>query len=223
MNEFDQINIRASVKRTTGFDLETIWHASFPYRGLPYPGQWFGSSISGLNGVKKSSVTGKGFDGKTATTAPIRSEDTKTNKGGDLYAKGENGRLIFCPVWINGELLPICTISVSSKKVIVETPLNGKRGSVKELIRTEDYVFNIRGVCFGYKREFPEAKIELLRKIYELSESVEMKCALSDIFMPKGQKVVVKSLSLPDSKISEHVRPFEMEVVSDETFDLEIE
>ena len=216
------VNIPYTVKKVTGFDLSTIWQMTFGYRGLPYPGTWLGSNIPGISGARKGSFAGGNFEGQPLTFSQEKSENKLSRLGAPLYVKGENGQLYFMPVWLNELLLPICTISVSSKKVIVETPLTGRRGTVKELIRCEDYQFRIQGICFGYNREFPEQQIQELKDLFEVTRSVKIKSAFTDIFIKEGY-VVVNDLNFPETKGVEHVRGFELSAVSDESFDLIIE
>jgi hypothetical protein len=191
------VNNINTIKKVTGFDLSTIWQMTFGYRGLPYPGY-------------------------SLTASQEKSENRLSRLGAPLYAKGENGQLFFMPVWINDILLPICTISGNSKKVIIETPLTGRRGTVKELIRCEDYQFRVQGICFGYNREFPEEKIQALKDLFEITRSIRIKSAFTDIFI-KDSYVVVNDISFPETKGVEHVRGFEMSLVSDESFELTLE
>lgn len=216
------VNLPYTIKKVTGFDLGTIWQMTFGYRGLPFPGTWIGSNIPGLSGARKGTYNGKNFEGLPLTLAQGKSEDKLSRLGSPLYAKGENGQLFFMPIWLNDQLLPICTISASSKKVIVETALTGRRGTVKELIRCEDYQFRIQGICFGYDRQFPEEKIQEMKDLFEITKSVKIKSAFTDIFIKEGY-VVVTDVNFPETKGVEHVRGFEMSVVSDESFDLVIE
>jgi hypothetical protein len=195
---------------------------TFGYRGLPYPGSWLGSNIPGLSGARKSSYAGGNFEGEPLTAFQDKDENKLSRLGAPLYARSENGQLFFMPVWLNEILLPICTISGSSKKVIVETPLTGRQGTVKELIRCEDYQFRVQGICFGYNRELPEEKIQELKDLFEVTRSVKIKSAFTDIFVREGY-VVVTDINFPECKGVEHVRGFELSLISDESFDLTIE
>lgn len=216
------VNIPYTIKQVTGFDLSTIWQMTFGYRGLPFPGTWLNSNIPGLSGTRKGSYEGKDFEGMPLNFAQEKDENKLSRLGAPLYAKGENGQLFFMPVWLNDQILPICTVSGGSRKVIVETPLTGRRGTVKELIRCEDYQFRIQGICFGYNREFPEEKIQALKDLFEITRSVKIKSAFTDIFIKDGY-VVVSDINFPETKGVEHVRGFEMTVTSDESFDLTID
>jgi hypothetical protein len=200
------VNNVYTIKKVTGFDLSTIWQMTFGYRGLPYPATWLETDIPGLSGARKGT----------------KSENKLSRLGAPLYARSENGQLFFMPVWLNDILLPICTISGNSKKVIVETPLTGRRGTVKELIRCEDYQFRVQGICFGYNREFPEEKIQELKDLFEITRSVRIKSAFTDIFIKDGY-VVVTDINFPDTKGVEHVKGFELSLVSDESFELTLE
>ncbi len=69
-----------------------------------------------------------------------------------LNHKGLMGIEFFMPVALNGYQLPLePIISISGKKTIIETPLTGntRRGTVKEIITTDDYEVKIRGIIIN--------------------------------------------------------------------------
>ena len=105
--------------------------------------------------------------------------------GSPYYGNGGLGIEYFMPVTLtyeeneplpegDGELtivkkyeLPYPVISITSKKVIVGTPMTGRRGTVKELVNCEDYEITIKGFIISKTNEFPESEVSALRSIYE--------------------------------------------------------
>jgi hypothetical protein len=121
--------------------------------------------------------------------------------------------------------LPHPVVSVSSRKLLVETPLTGRSGTVKECIAIHDFEITIKGFLIGGDGAFPERDITALRTIYELNETIGISCALTDIFLLRpGRKgsdqVVIKEMKLPQICGVKNVRPYELLLVSDEPFNL---
>lgn len=145
--------------------------------------------------------------------------------GAPYFSTDKLGREYYMPVLLGGVELPHPVISVHGRKNIVETPLVQRRGKVKELINTDDYVISIRGLIFNNTDEFPEKEVRDLKDLFELPESLVMESAITDIFLlqpdRKGyDKVVIKSFSFPEMRGIMNVRPYELELVSDEDFTL---
>ncbi len=121
--------------------------------------------------------------------------------------------------------LPHPVISVSSRKLIIETPLTERRGTVKELINTEDYDITIKGFIIGNDHEFPEKEVAKLRAIYEKNIPMSIKCPLTDIFLLRpdrsgSDQVVMREIKFPSVTGVKNVRPYELRMVSDEPFNL---
>jgi len=126
-------------------------------------------------------------------------------------------------------LLPYTVIKMSAKKTIIETPMVERQGSVKEQYSIDDYDISLKGFVIGYDKSgkypvWPEEELLMLKKIFELNESVKLDNALSNIFLGSEARVVIKSLDLPETEAGKkHVRPFSMTIVSDSIFTLELE
>jgi hypothetical protein len=211
-------NVSEKFTKATGFELSTIWQMTFGYTGLPFPARWINAKIPGLSGASKGSYDGEKDDKKKPIVVHDTKIDKRTKTGASLY-EIKNGHRFFSPVWLNNELLPICTISGGSQKEIVKTPMTGLKGSVKELIRTDDWVFNIKGLCFGYDREFPEEQIDMLVKMYNIKRNLVLENCFSNIIETK-MKVIITKLDFPEVKGTEHVRAFDMQLTKDEDFEL---
>jgi len=153
--------------------------------------------------------------------------------GSPYYGQDAVNREYYLPVTIayqdNERLtewnLPYPVISITSKKTIVETPLTQRRGTVKEIINTEDYLIVVKGFIVGAGNELPEQQISILRTIYESSKPISVKSALTDIFLLRPERsgsdeVVVKELKFPAIAGVKNVRPYELHLLSDEPFNL---
>jgi hypothetical protein len=121
--------------------------------------------------------------------------------------------------------LPNPVIAISSRKVVVETPMTERRGTVKELINIEDYEIVIKGFIIGEANEFPEAEVATLREVYEKNVALSIQCPLTDLFLLRpgrngSDKVVIKELRLPSITGVKNIRPYELYMVSDEAFSL---
>lgn len=146
-------------------------------------------------------------------------------KYGSYYAKDAQGRDVFMPLTLADLFLPYVWISVHSSKTIVETPLTERRGTVKELVTTNDYEFAVKGLLIGHDGRFPESDVEKLRQLFEQNLAVTCKCVLTDIYLlspdNKGQdKVVIYDHDLFDNKGVEHVRGFSFMMKADSIFEL---
>lgn len=130
----------------------------------------------------------------------------------------------FMPVYLKtsvGKLeLPIATLSIKGKKTIVETPLTGRRGSVKELISVDDYEISLHGVIVGADGNYPEDQIKQFSELYELNESITLISGLSDLVLKKDDRIVIKSIDYPEIGHVENAQIISMTAVTDSSIDL---
>lgn len=195
------------------YDIKDIL-SGLSYKGIPYPGLWFGME-------KKSGYRADGFELDNSQ----HELKTKSELGATLRKKDASGRWYFMPVVIEHKgkeyELPIAAVRITGKKKIVETDMVGRKGSVKELISIEDYEITVSGVIMD--KDFPEAGIAQLNELYNINESVGLKCALTDIFMEEDDKVVIKSIDFSEMKGTEHAQLYSMSLVTDRNFELIID
>ena len=155
--------------------------------------------------------------------APAKKE--LSNLGQRYYAEDLSGREFFLPVWINGQLIPFAVLGVTCKKTIVSTPMPERSGSVHELISIDDYSFTLKGLLVNESNEFPEQDIADIHNLFLVNASVSMRSALSDIFLSGefDHKVIIQDVNWPPSPGVEHVKAFEIKLVSDQIFELTID
>jgi hypothetical protein len=175
------------------FKIENLIPSSVFGRGLPFPGLPKG-------------------DGKTFPAAS------------GLNHFSPLGTRYYMPVGflINGSVLQLPwepSMSISVQKTIVETAMAGntRRGTIKELINTQDYVINLQGLCLDETRNgYPFLQVESIKKIFEYEGSIEIISALTDMLGIKN--VVIKSWSIPEQIGRPYSQPFTIDMISDEDF-----
>ena len=112
-------------------------------------------------------------------------------------------------------------ISMSLAKTIVETATVGKerKGTVKEYINTEDYVLNIRGVCFNpdYPDEYPTDQVQELQRLFEINDSVEV---VNNLFLELFgiKNLVLKNIEWNEMAGQQGLQVYTVNAVSDADF-----
>ena len=153
---------------------------------------------------------------------PAANERESSNLGSTLRKRDANGRWYFMPVVLvyKGKEyeMPNSLISVRGKKTIVSTPMVGRKGTVKELISIDDYEIRIQGVALD--TDWPDDQLAAIKEIYTVNESVQLKCALTDIFMDEEDMVVIKSIDIPEMKGIEHAQTYSLNLETDRSFEL---
>ena len=156
---------------------------------------------------------------------PAANERESSNLGSTLRKRDANGRWYVMPVVLvhKGKEyeMPNSLISIRGKKHIVSTPMVGRKGTVKELISMEDYEIRIQGVALG--TDWPDDQLADIKEIYAVNESVQLKCALTDIFMDEEDMVVIKSIDIPEMRGVEHAQTYSLDLETDRSFELIME
>lgn len=174
-----------------------------------------------LNTVFKNAF---GYQAPEAFNVPSAGTKQTTSKlGQPYYDTDEFGREYFLPVRLDGYLVPFAVMAITSKKTIVSTPLPERGGTVKELISIDDYVISIKGVLVDDDGNYPDEQITAVQAIFLKNASVELRSALSDIFLTGEHRVVIREIKWPAVAGIEHVKPFEIDCESDVIFTLEFE
>lgn len=162
-----------------------------------------------------------------------QSRITHSQLGQPYYAEDLFGREFFLPVYIEGILIPFAVIGMTWKKTIQSTAMPERGGSVNELISVDDYSFNIKGILLDDEMTFPETGVQFMHDLFKINQSVTLRSVLTDIVLsgqsnlkgddPYGHRVVIKEVKWPAVSGIEHAKPFELELMSDLIFDLELE
>lgn len=206
--------VAQTFKRVSQFSLGDMLLNVIGYKGVPYPG-----------GFLPDAPARYSKDGEFSYSGEQASEKTSSDFGSTLRKKDAQGRWYFMPVVLEHKgteyEIPNAVISIRGKKSIVETAMVGRKGTVKELISIDDYEIRIAGVCLDV--DFPDQQINELGELYNINESVTLKCALTDIFLDEEDKVVIKSIDFAEMKGCETAQVFTMELMTDRSFELILE
>ena len=180
-------------------------------------------SAATLNTLLGAKIGDPAFKPKYDGPAP--NERESSNLGSTLRKRDANGRWYFMPVVLvyKGKEyeMPNSLISIRGKKNIVSTPMVGRKGTVKELISMDDYEISIQGVALD--TDWPDDQLAAIKEIYSVNESVQLKCALTDIFMDDEDMVVIKSIDIPEMRGVEHAQTYSLELETDRSFELIME
>ena len=97
-----------------------------------------------------------------------------------------------------------------------------RAGSVIEVVHIEGYEINVKGLIINKTNEYPEALVTQLKDLFTTGNSINMRCAATDIWLQEmGFNVVVKSLSIPENRGVQNVVPYELSFINDSILDLE--
>ena len=201
----------------TNYDINMLYQAAFGFRGLPFPFMPVPQPVT------------KGQDFNTDNEIGKHSS-TKQYTDGLPYTHSAIGAPLYMPTGFNvsGSIVqlpnePIVTCSI--KKTIVETALAGntRKGTVKEIINTEDWKIKIQGLCIDMSKQgYPEDEVDSIQQLFSLNRSIELiHYVANNIFEIKN--VVITSLNWHTMKGKPFSQAYTMELVSDEDFLLTIE
>ncbi|RQO66853.1 hypothetical protein DBR40_21615 [Pedobacter sp. KBW01] len=132
-----------------------------------------------------------------------------------LSLKKQSGEIITLP---NEPL-----VSISLQKTIVETATvgEGRTGTVKEYICTEDFDIEIKGVCIGENGAYPTEDVKAVKDLFLVNEALEVHENLFfELFDIK--KIVLKSFKLDEMVGQEGVQKYSINAVSDIPFFAEL-
>lgn len=134
------------------------------------------------------------------------------------------GTPVILPITINELALPDNTIiSVTGRNKIIETDLNSKRGSFKELWAKEDYRVTLRGMVVqndGTENP-PDEQLRAIKQLLDEEAHLPIECDLTTLF--DISDVAIYDYKFPPVKGMPMVRAFELMLKSDSTYDLELD
>jgi hypothetical protein len=176
----------------------------------------------------KQQVYDTDFEQVEFNASPRASQDTATVfevSRNSLRQKLANGQEVYMPVAIGGYTLPNePTVSLRISKTIERTALAGNKtkGTVKEQISTSDWDIIIRGVVVNELNvlEYPEDQVKELYDVFKKDQSLIIESGITNLF--DIYRVVIVDFNLPEMIGSPHAQAYELTLVSDEDFDLEI-
>jgi phage protein U len=212
--------------QTFRFDIQSLYQQAFgTLRGKPYDaGQLNDTSPTKVEGYDISQRNTPGITNAVALNDEEGTEFVSVRNV--LRAKMLTGQEIFMPIELGGVLLPNePTLAVQMVTRIVKTSLTGsaRKGTVKELIGRDDDVLTIRGICFNEQstKVYPEDQVNAIRALVDRKESLTIVCALTNLF--GIYRVVIESANFPEMVGVQNAQAYELQCVSDEEFDLEVD
>ena len=191
------------------FNIETLLPATFGGRGIPFPGI---PPRIGENHVASA------FN--DLPDNPL--EWPELPEGLNQYSA--LGTRFYLPLGLKmeGQVYQLPwepSMTISMRKTIVKTQLAGntRRGSVKELINSDDVVMTVQGICFDHeKKGYPRDQVEMLQQLWAYNGSMEILSLLADIYEVK--KVIIEDHQLIPNTGKPYTQPFIMTLISDEDF-----
>lgn len=211
----------------TNYDINMLYQAAFGFRGLPFPFRPVPQPVEQAGefspGDPVAVAKAEGYDLQSET-------GTKQYTDGLPYTHSAIGAPLYMPTGFNvsGSIVqlpnePIVTCSI--KKTIVETALAGntRKGTVKEIINTQDWKIKIQGLCIDMSKQgYPEDEADSIQQLFSLNRSIELiHYVANNIFEIKN--VVITSLNWHTMKGKPFSQAYTMDLVSDEDFMLTIE
>lgn len=117
------------------------------------------------------------------------------------------------------DLVDAPLIDISRQKKIVESSIQGRKGSVKEKITTQDFKVRIRGLLVNHDGEDPPYdKMEALNDLIEVDESLEVESRLFELL--GIYNLVITGHDFPALEGVSNVQPFVLTCTSDEPLEL---
>jgi hypothetical protein len=135
-----------------------------------------------------------------------------TFKGGAYKARNANGDIenISFPTL---RLPEASTLAIEVQKSIIETPLNGGRGSFKEIVQIGEYEITIIGTLLAQNYEQANTEIQRINDLFKVNRSLNI---INDYLQSLGiNQVVLRAFSLPDLQGGEYQRSYQITCVSD--------
>lgn len=146
----------------------------------------------------------------------------RSQEGMSFYGTNHLGKKYFLPVSVGGIELPLPIMQITTRKKIVHTDMLNRAGSVKEVFGQGDYYITIQGICLqeDITEFFPENQLALLEKVNKPNTNQPINNVITAKFGIK--QVVVERLDIMPKKGFEGVVPYEMTLISDIPFSLQL-
>lgn len=129
---------------------------------------------------------------------------------GESYTDPVTGSNIVIPDYT----IYTCLIELSGDKNILKTPVQGRNGTVKDYIATNDWEINIKGGLFGLNGQRPKQDINTLKRaLWTANISLGVKAPIFDEW--DITNMVVESIRVPETMGGYSFQLFEIKAVSD--------
>ncbi len=150
------------------------------------------------------------------------------NLGSPYYATDAKGREYYMPVELGGVKLHHPVTRVSLRNRLIETTLTEVGGDAVEFIGAEAYQLRIRGLIIANDTTFPENEVTELKDLINRRQSLTIRSVMTDIFLittdRKGfNEVIIKDFDFPEMPGVKNVRAYELGLISNQPFSLEMD
>ncbi|MEO8589496.1 MAG: DUF6046 domain-containing protein [Flavobacteriales bacterium] len=182
------------------FNLNLLYAATFGYVGVPF------SKLSTNDEVMAADA----FD-------PVK------DFGSVAPDHGVYGTPIHFPCKLNDYKLPNePLISLSARKLIVMTPIDGNDGTFKELYSRGDMEVVIQGICVDEENpeSYPEDQVRAIRNIIEIAKHVKVANRLTSMW--NIEHLAIESYSFPAVPGQIGMQGYELRCLSDREFQLRL-
>ncbi len=194
-----------------GFGLEKTRPKEYSTAGLRELG-----GISGGYSMPVSEQNDAPLFGTSALGTPVFS---KLHFLPGAYKTIKFGKIV--PVPYAGIALDTVLITVSMSKNIITTPVNGRRGTVKEYINDGDFQVNIKGsLVDDNSGRYPVEQMALLRSVCGAQEAIKVTSDFLLLF--SITHLVIQSYNFSQSEGYRNVQLFDLNCVSDIPVELNI-
>lgn len=109
-------------------------------------------------------------------------------------------------------------VSINQTKNIVKTPIQGKKGTVKEYIGLGDYVLTINGIITGSNGVYPRSDVQILKVLMCCNEAITVTSWYLQMF--DINSIVIDSFDCNQDEGGYSRQPFSIQASSDEDTNL---
>lgn len=207
----------------TQYEINMLYQAAFGYRGVPFPFRPLPQSVDKGDDFEKPKDNDKIENINFELENPVTVKDHSKYTENLPFIKSLAGTPLYMPTGFNvdGSVVQLPDepiITCSTRKNIVETTLAGntRRGTVKEIINTDDWKINIRGLCIDYtKSGYPEDDCEFIQQLYDKNKAIRIiNYMLNNVFLIRN--VVITSLTWLPMQGKPYSQAYEIELISDD-------
>lgn len=186
----------------------------------------------GLRGVRASSFKSDGAKslGQTLSDFPAQ-QSAESNSQNSDGADAKITSWLGTPVWADVRLFPpgredlildTVLVTISQRKNIVTTPVQGRSGTIKEYISAGDYDINFKGALVNSARgQYPELLMRDLRSVLIQDASIKVVSDFLRLF--DVYEIVVTDYSFQPSEGFQNMQLFEFTALSDTPIELILE
>jgi len=211
---------------SNSFDINSLYKKVFGITGVRFAipdsnnvARQSGSNFDGGQLIYKGNLQPDYYDG--IQTIPLPTANAYSILGTPIYEQItlttpkiiKNGAVVSQPISYTLPGWPL--FDITGQNTIEKTPMNGRKGTVKEFINEDDYSITIRGFLINdNSNEYPEQELQDFMKIITCKSALHITSQVFNIL--DIHNIAIEKWSLPEVEGYQNIQPFELECVSDE-------